>query len=72
MDNEALLTFALNRISVLEQLVADLLRHDDLPPVLIQRWLEHVESWPENEISLTDDTVRLIETARAMPARSRA
>lgn len=74
VTNDDRLNFLSDRVAVLEQLVAALLRReksDDLPEKLVSDWKAHIANWPDVTGSLTADTVRLVETVEALGRRKR-
>jgi hypothetical protein len=72
METEDRLKFAMDRIGVLEQLVVGLLEKEGVSQLLIKSWRENVANWPDNERSLTADSIRLVETVRALKLAPRS
>lgn len=73
-DERERLKFLSDRVAVLEQLVAALLRQegeDNIPEKLISDWKANIANWPDVDSSLTADAIRLIETADALARRKR-
>ncbi|MER9530173.1 hypothetical protein NKI89_10245 [Mesorhizobium sp. M0309] len=73
-DERERLNFLSDRVAVLEQLVAALLRQekeDNIPEKLVSDWKAHVANWPDVAGSLTADTIRLVETTEALSRRKR-
>ncbi len=52
-SNADLLSFAIDRITVLERLVASLALKAGAHPPYVKRWQEYVRGWPDNGIDAT-------------------
>ena len=65
-NDPAYIKYLADRIAVLEQLVEALVRATGAPEAEIRRWQEHIANWPDTPRSLTEDTIRLVETVSSL------
>ena len=70
-DNPAYIKYLADRIAVLEQLVQALVQATGAPEPAIRRWQEHIANWPDTPRSLTEDTIRLVETVSSLARQKR-